>query len=117
MKKDDRLTTHRPLADLWRGLRDQTTRRVRDLGRAELERLIARGPVQLVVADRSLTLEWVPPERASEFWTSELAPRLIEPGAPIRPDMLPGGYGYSASQWEATSENSGLAVVLLEKRH
>ena len=115
MGRRERITTVRPLAQLWSARGHGDAKRVRPLDAPDIEAMFADSPPQLVVADGSLTLEWVPADRAADFWQSEVKPRLVDPRASRVPiDSLPGRYGYTATHWISAT---GAPVILLERLH
>ena len=114
MRRNRQLTTHLPPAGLWDAHGGIDASRVRALGANEIVKLLERGPVQFVIADAGLTLEWVPSERCVDFWEAEVRGRLVAPSASARHrEPMPDGYGYAAAEWATTA---GAVVVLLEKR-
>ncbi len=113
MTSRKRLTTRAPLSSLWSAHGRTDAHRVRALGAREAGALLATGAVEIVVSDGGQTLEWVTPERRQEFWSAEVAPRLIDPEARARPAELPGGYGYAVTEWIT---DAGARVLLLERR-
>ena len=115
MPRKPNLTTLKPLSALWSSGGQSDAKRVRALDATEVDALLAAGPVQFVVADGALTLEWVPAERSADFWISEVRPRLVAPrGRRSASPASPGQHRFAAAEWIT---DSGAVVVLLERLH
>jgi hypothetical protein len=67
MRADQRIATKIPLTALWDESGQQTSERVRNLDQNGLKELLRAGPIQFVVADCGLKLQWVSIEQWFEF--------------------------------------------------
>ena len=82
--------------------------------RQELRELLASGPVQFVVADVGLPLQWIATSECFSFWKKEVKPHLAS-SRQTRLDEFPGGYCYFDSRWEGWEK--AFPTVVLERHH
>ncbi|WP_065750169.1 hypothetical protein [Bradyrhizobium paxllaeri] len=109
-----RIVTRTPLTELWNndGLLD--ARRAKDLGEADIQRLL-QGGSNFVVAEVGQPLRWISESDRFAFWKAEVKCRLIAPDADgFHLEDYPGSYCYVAAMWECASRTP---VIVLEKHH
>ena len=102
-----------PLTETWDDSGILADKRVRNLDRSTLLELVRSGPVQFVVADPGLKLEWIPTEERFQFWKA-VRHQIADPQKRIRRDGFPKEAFYIASEWRG---RSGERLILLEKHH
>ena len=113
MDTDKRLVIRLPLESLWNGDGPLDASRRRDLTAEDIKALLRLGAVSFVVADCGLPLVWTAPAEGYDFWKGEIQPHLYDEAKPHLDDY-PGGYFYSASEWQVGASQS---VVVLEEHH
>jgi hypothetical protein len=70
-------------------------------------------PVQFIVADCGMKLNWVPLHSRFEFWKT-VRPQIADPSQPIYLKQFRNETAYIASQWRGNTEE---CLVLLETHH
>ena len=80
--------------------------------RHDIASLLRLGPLHFVVADAGLPLRWIDLASCFRFWTAEVKPHLVPPGAAVRLEDMPGEYFYFAQQ-RLPADGSAPIVVLL----
>ena len=117
MRRDQRVVTALPLAELWDSAGPVAARRGARIGDPDIRGLFrGAGLVQFVVAAADGTPpRWVPLAEARRFWMHEVRPRIV-PADAVHFDYesYPGRYCYVATAWtrEAPAPSP---LVLLER--
>jgi hypothetical protein len=88
--------------------------RIRSLTKDDIRSLLRCGPIQFVVVDVGSSPRWIQPSECFQFWTSEAQPHLARQARVIL-EGFPGGYCYSASEWDGG--DPAAPIVVLEKQH
>ena len=115
MDPNRRVVVRLPLHEIWDGDGVVESHRLRDLSQVDIAELLRTGPVRFVVANVGDKLNWVRESECFDFWKSEVRQRLFDPRkGTFDIDQVPGGYGYSATEWSVTT---GPRIVLLEMAH
>jgi hypothetical protein len=109
-----KIVTHLPLRELWRHDGLKTSARIRSLTKDDIRSLLRCGPIQFVVVDVGSSPRWIQPSECFQFWTSEAQPHLAREARMIL-EGFPGGYCYSASEWDGG--DPAAPIVVLEKQH
>jgi hypothetical protein len=109
-----KIVTHLPLRELWRHDGLKTSARIRSLTKDDIRSLLRCGPIQFVVVDVGSSPHWIQPSECFQFWTSEAQPHLAREAGVIL-EWFPGGYCYSASEWDGG--DPAAPIVVLEKQH
>jgi len=71
------------------------------------------GPVQFVVANCGVRLNWAPMQERFESWKA-VPSHIADPSKPILLKQFPNETTYIASEWR---ERAGECLILLEKYH
>jgi len=87
--------------------------RIRHLDLPLIRELLQKGPVQFIVANCGVKLNWIPLQDRFVFWQSAV-PHIADPLKPIRLDQFPDETAYIASEWRGTD---GECLILLETNH
>lgn len=111
MDSRDRVVLRIPMTELWREDGELISFRKRELGVTDVRELLRVGPVEYVVADVGLKLQWIPVEETFAFWKHEVMRRLVQ--LPHEGSRIP-DHAYVASEWITVK---GKTVLLLEKYH
>ena len=88
-------------------------KRLGDIGRDAIRKLLRAGSVRVVVADVGFPLHWVPETECFEMWKNDIEAHLAEPDQRVHLEQFPGEYAYFASQWDDGSD----PIILLSKAH
>jgi hypothetical protein len=103
-----------PLTELWNSAGIVDARCMRDIGRADIVRLLQDGS-SLVVADVGEPLLWIAEEDRFAYWKAEISCHLVAAGAVgFYLDDYPDHYCYVAAMWECSSSTN---VIVVEKHH
>lgn len=113
MNPAQRIVTRLPLVELWDNEGVITRERIRNLDRNDLLELVRLGPLQFVVADCGLKLDWIPIENRFEFW-KKVQTQIANPEKPILLSQFPNETAYIASEWHGRTSQH---LILLEKHH
>lgn len=110
-----KVVTAMPLHELWRSDGSPIEPRGLLLSRKNIRELLRLGPIEFVIADAGLALQWIPISDCYKFWRAMVKPHLAEPDSKARLEEFPDQYCYFASQWR--EPNSKTPIVLLERYH
>jgi len=102
-----------PLEELFDASGPVVAERRQNIGVSELRERMRAGPT-LVIAEVGQPLSWIPREDTFEVWKKQLSARIFVPRTAVRPDELPGGHGYRASEWALAD---GTVVLVFERMH
>ena len=103
MHPAQRIVTRVPLIELWNDEGVVDARRVGEISRADIARLLRDGS-SFVVADPGHPLLWIPQDDRFAFWKTDVSRRLVAPGvAKINVEDYPDSYCYLAAMWQGTS--------------
>ena len=102
-----------PLAEIWDDSGTLSGERIRELDQSGLRELVRSSPVQFVVADPGLKLNWIPAEKCFEFWKG-VRSQIADPTKRIYLRQFPNETAYIASEWRG---RPGECLILLEKVH
>ena len=105
--------TKLPLAELWDDGGTVIRERIRQLNTNDIAELLRVDPVQFVVADCGLKLEWIPTSQRYEIWKT-VKSQIASPNKPIYLAQFPNETAYIASEWRSAT---GDCLILLEKHH
>ena len=109
-----RIVTRLPLTELWNSAGIVDARRVGDIGKADIVRLLQDGS-SLVVAHVGQPLLWIADEDRFTYWKAEISCHLVGAGAVgFYLQDYPDHYCYVAAMWECASSTH---VIVVEKRH
>ncbi|WP_334374656.1 hypothetical protein [Bradyrhizobium sp. AZCC 1719] len=109
-----KVVTQTALTELWNSEGLLYARRAKQLGEAEIVRLLQDGS-SFVVAEVGQSLRWISETDRFAFWKTEVKCRLIAPDADgFYLDDHPGNYCYAASMWTCASSPP---IIVLEKHH
>ena len=113
MRADQRIVTKIPLTELWDDTGTVANKREGNLEQSRVVELLRTCPVQFIVADCGLKLEWIPTEKRFEFW-KKVRSQIADPERPIYLKQFPNETAYIASQWRGQADK---CLILLEKHH
>jgi hypothetical protein len=113
LRPDQRIVTKLPITELWDERGSLLAERIRHLDQNLIRELVQKGPVQFIVANCGVKLNWIPMQERFKFWKSAL-PHIADPLKPICLDHFPNETAYIASQWRGTD---GECLILLEAHH
>jgi hypothetical protein len=102
-----------PLSELWDETGTLLGERVRHLDENLIGDILRTVPVQFIVADCGVKLNWIPTQERFEFWKT-IRPHIADPMKPIQLDRFPNQVACTASEWRG---RTGECLILLEKRH
>jgi hypothetical protein len=109
-----RIVTRLPLTELWNSAGIVVARRVGDIGRADIVRLLQDGS-SFVVADVGQPLLWIAYEDRFAYWKAKISCRLVGPEAVgFYLEDYPEHYCYTAAMWECASSTH---VIVVQKYH
>jgi hypothetical protein len=103
-----------PLVDLWRENTLLEAKRVKYLNQKEVSEILKTGPIRFVIADVGDKLIWTDLDECFKIYKTEIKDFIIADIDKIYLRTLKEGWGYIASLWADSSENS---IILLEKVH
>jgi hypothetical protein len=103
--------TRLPPVELWtdEGLLD--AERVRSLTSADLEALLWRDDVRVVVAEGTKRPNWIPRDRHWIEWKQELAPHFAEPDDAVIIEEQLDEYVYWATEWRERGSEAPIVVL------
>ena len=110
-----RIVTRLPLSELWRKDGSLCGTRGSPQTEGDLIALLRLGPLQFVIADVGLALEWIEARDCFRFWKGELRTHLASGQDRVRLEDFPGEYCYRASLWNGADGEP--PIVVLEKMH
>jgi hypothetical protein len=115
MDPEHRVVTSLPLAEVWRedGF-SVSVQKLRSLQTQDLANLLQVGPVNFIVADIGMPLQWIDSIDCYRFWKTEIKTHLAAPDQKCTLDEFPGGYFYFASEWR---RKDGFPIVVVERYH
>lgn len=114
MDNSKKIVTQLPLSKLWTDEGDIDAERTRHLTDKNIQEILSASPVEFVIADVGLNLQWISLEKTFDFWKNELKPHLANGMGGFQLDKFPGNYAYVASEW---SGDNLTKIILLEKYH
>lgn len=113
MDTEKRIVTHLPLKTLWTNEGEIDAVSDGFINKEGIKMLLSQGPVQFVIADCGLPLQWIPVANSYQYW-KEIQANIADNPADIMLENFPGGFAFRAGIWESTQSNP---IVLLEKLH
>src|SRR6476469_2963396 len=105
-----RIVNRIPLTELWELTGPLPAVRGASLTAEDIQALIGRGPLRMVVADIGSTLRWIGVKDIFAFWKDEIRPHLADPRRPLALDEFPGGYAFLASAWTLADGSTVLVL-------
>ena len=102
MEPEQRVVTASPLHELWNRNGIVAANERGTLSSDDIGDLLRVGKVRFMVADVSLSLQWVPLEQSYTFWKGVVKEHVVDPGmaeSGFVVDDYPGAYCYLASLW------------------
>jgi hypothetical protein len=114
MDNRKKIVTQLPLSKLWTDEGDIDAERTRHLTDKNIQEILSASPVDFVIADIGLKLQWISLDQSFDFWKNELKPHLVNGMDGFQLDKFPGNYAYIASEWSGEHPTK---IILLEKYH
>ncbi|MDX2048586.1 MAG: hypothetical protein SFU87_17500 [Chitinophagaceae bacterium] len=114
MKNEGKIVTQIPLTNLWTDKEDIYAQRKRYLTDENIHALLKKTPIEFVIADLGMKLEWISGKKSFDFWKSKVKSHIANDIDKIDPDKFPDNYAYVASEWLS---EIGTPIILLEKYH
>jgi len=68
LRREQRIVTRIPLAELWDETGAVSSERIRTLDQNLIQELLRVAPVQFIVANVGTGLRWIPMQQTFEFW-------------------------------------------------
>jgi hypothetical protein len=112
MDDDDKIITNFPVNELFKS-NNKLTCIKRQLNKDEIIEIIKTQPIEFVIADIGLKLEWIDIQDCYNFWKQEISNNFAFE-EPIHLDNFNNNYCFWASKWKFQNEE---IVILLEKLH
>lgn len=114
MDNSKKIVTQLSLSKLWTDEGDIDAERTRQLTDKNIQEILSAAPVEFVIADVGLKLQWISLDQSFDFWKTELKPHLVNGMGGFQLDKFPGNYAYVASEWSGDNPKK---IILLEKYH
>lgn len=114
MEKSKKIVMLIPLTKLWTDQEDIAAERGKYLTAENIKEILKKNPVEFVIADVGLKLNWISFDKSFDFWKSEVKQHLANDPNFINLDSFPENYAYVASEWVGEIQ---IPIILLEKYH